>query len=51
MYKWAYAGEATPNLNDKVLELSQKIEQINTQEQGFVHLQSLQLIEQLQRYK
>ena len=44
-------GEATPNLNDKVLELSQKIEQINTQEQGFVHLQSLQLIEQLQRYK
>ena len=44
-------GEATPNLNDKVLELSQKMEQLNTQEQGFVHLQSLQLIEQLQRYK
>ena len=44
-------GEATPNLNDKVLELSQKMEQLNTQEQGFVRLQSLQLIEQLQRYK
>ena len=44
-------GEATPNLNDKVLELSQKMAQLNTQEQGFVHLQSLQLIEQLQRYK
>ena len=44
-------GEATPNLNDKLLELSQKMEQLNTQEQGFVHLQSLQLIEQLQRYK
>lgn len=43
-------GEASPNLNDHILELAKKLEDLELQEQIFVQQHCLSLIQQLQRY-